>query len=246
MVTNCLDRGDYIGVLSKMRQYQCLPTGDVETWVFDLDNTLYPARYDLFAQIDQRMGRFIARKFGISTSEAKIIQKKYFHAHGTTLRGLMLNHGIEPNAFLSYVHDVDVSVLPTDPRLHRALEGIGGRKFVFTNASAAHAWRVLERVGIANHFADVFDIFTAEFVPKPTPCVYDRLIRHCDFDPAKAAMIDDIARNLRPAADRGMLTVWVSNGDPTAPVENDVDYVDHVTGDVAGWLSDVRVGTHQS
>ena len=187
------------------------------------------------------MGRFIARQLGISNRAARTMQKAYFHAHGTTLRGLMLNHGIEPGDFLSYVHDIDVSVLPADHRLDRALERIGGRKLVFTNASAAHATRVLERLGIAHHFADIFDIVTAGYVPKPEPGVYDALIRRCGFDPARAAMVDDIARNLKPAAERGMATVWISNGDLDAPREEGMEehgggYVDHVTDDIAGWL----------
>ncbi len=210
----------------------------IETWFFDLDNTLYPARYNLFTQVEQRMGVFIARRFGLSLPQARALQKTYFRDYGTTLRGLMIKDGLEPNAFLDYVHDVDVTAIPRDERLSQALEALAGTKIVFTNATTAHARRVLERLGIAHHFGDVFDIFAAEFVPKPMPEVYDALIRRYRIDPTTSLMVDDIARNLLPAAVRGMVTVWIRTSNPWA--REGSDDIAYVTDDLAGWLSEYR------
>ncbi len=219
------------------RRVRGLPDTPAQVWIFDLDNTLYPADCNLFAQIDARMGRFIAARFGLEPAEAKALQKRFFQDHGTTLRGLMLEHAVPPEEFLAYVHDIDLSPVRPAPGLDRALDGLPGRKLVFTNGSVEHAERVLSRLGVARHFEAVFDIRAADFRPKPDPEPYLRLVRRFGVEPRAAAMIEDIARNLEPAAALGMTTVWVPNesewsraGDVTP------DYVHHVAEDLVLWL----------
>ena len=213
----------------------------VETWVFDLDNTLYPATSSLFPQIDVRMRRFIAERFKMDLDEAFALQKRYYREFGTTLRGLMLVHGMEPAAFLDYVHDIDHSVLDAAPALDAALGALPGRKLIFTNGSERHAEKVLARLGIADRFSGIFDIAAADFVPKPQPECYVGMIRRFAFDPRAAAMVEDIHRNLKPAADAGMTTVWVRQDDhPDAKVvmqdDSDLSHVHHVVDDLVGWL----------
>ena len=148
----------------------------VDTWVFDLDNTLYPASCRLFDQIDVKMGEFVSRLLGIEFAEAKRRQKELFYRHGTTLRGLMVEHGVPPDGFLDYVHDIDHSPVAASPRLDEALHGLPGRKLIFTNGTVAHAEKVLARLGVGRHFGDIFDIFHSDFIPKPQIEPYRKFI----------------------------------------------------------------------
>ena len=148
----------------------------VEAWVFDLDNTLYPADCNLFAEIDTRMGDFIAERFGVSQEEAQRMRKTYYYEYGTTLAGLMRLHNVPPNAFLDYVHDIDLSVIAPAPDLRDALDALPGRKFVFTNGSRRHAESVIARLGIDGQFDDLYDIHASEFVPKPERAAYERFL----------------------------------------------------------------------
>src|SRR5215470_11101633 len=138
----------------------------VTDWVFDLDNTLYPARCNLFAQVDRRIGLFIEGLLGLEQGPARELQKRYFREHGTTLRGLMTHHGIDPRAFLDFVHEIDLAPVPPSPALDAALAALPGRKFIFTNGSVAHADRVMGRLGVAHHFEGIFDIVAADYLPK--------------------------------------------------------------------------------
>jgi len=162
----------------------------VAVWVFDLDNTLYPASCDLFAQIDRRMTAFIADFLGLADDQARALRKRYYRDHGTTLRGLMDNHHLDPGRFLDYVHDIDHSPVPPNPALARALDRLDARKVVFTNASRAHAERVLRRLGVADRFEAVFDIVAADYVPKPDPAPYRRLLERHAIDPRHAAVAE--------------------------------------------------------
>ncbi len=209
-------------------------------WVFDLDNTLYPASCSLFPQIDVRMRQFIAEALGLDLDAAYKLQKQYYHLYGTTLRGLMMVHGIEPAEFLAYVHDIDHSVLQPSPALDRALTRLPGRKLIFTNGSEHHAVSVLDRLGITRHFQGIFDIQAADYVPKPNAEAYAALLKRHDVAPDLAAMFEDIPRNLAPAAAIGMTTVLVEeDGHPHWGEAGDADlsHVDHVTTDLAGWLN---------
>ena len=208
----------------------------VETWVFDLDNTIYPARYNLFDLVDVRIGAFIANLLGLEPVAARRLQKDYFHHHGTTLRGLMLHHGVDPDVFLDYVHDIEVDRLPPSPELDAALDRLAGRKLIYTNGSVAHAEKVLERLGVARHFDGIFDIAAGDYLPKPEPAPYRTFIERFDIEPKAAAMVEDIARNLEPAAALGMTTIWVRTDSDWGGEGSGADYVHHVIDDLAGWL----------
>lgn len=219
-----------------------LGLGHVEAWVFDLDNTLYPASSSLFPQIDVRMRGFIADRLGMPLDEAFQLQKRYYREFGTTLRGLMLVHGIEPDEFLAYVHDIDHSVLAAAPLLDRALERLPGRKLIFTNGSERHAERVVERLGIGRHFEAVFDIAAARYIPKPQPETYAMMVGRFGIDPRVSAMVEDIHRNLVPADAIGMTTVWVREDHHpdflvAAQDDGDLRHVHHITDDLVAWLA---------
>jgi putative hydrolase of the HAD superfamily len=215
------------------------PWDRIAVWVFDLDNTLYPAACKLFDQVDRRMGAFIAEEFDLDADTARRMQKRYFHEDGTTLRGLMRHHGTDPTRFLDYVHEIDLTAMPADPLLEAALGRLPGRKLVFTNGSAAHADRVLGKLGIAEHFEAVVDIVASDYVPKPEPAAYDRLVERFSIDPSRAVMVEDIAANLEPAHRLGMTTVWLRHADDWAHRPVDHPFVDHVIADLPAWLADL-------
>ncbi|HYG86429.1 MAG TPA: pyrimidine 5'-nucleotidase [Azospirillum sp.] len=216
---------------------------DIGVWIFDLDNTLYPASCNLFAQVDRRIGSFIAEHFGIPYDEARAMQKRFFREHGTTLRGLMVEHDVEPEPFLEYVHAIDVTPVAPSPALDRALEKLPGRKVIYTNGSVRHANNVTDRLGITHHFDTVFGITEADYIPKPDPRPYVALVERHAIDPRRACMVEDIARNLVPAHAMGMTTVWVrSEADWARPDAGGVGtgtHIDHVADDLIAWLEGV-------
>ncbi len=217
-----------------------------EAWVFDLDNTLYPAKSNLFGQIDVRIRDYLAKLLDLTPEAANEVQKDYYRRYGTTLRGLMDEKGIEPDDFLDYVHDIDHSVLEPDPDLGAALARLPGKKFIFTNGSRAHAERTVERLGIGEHFSDMFDIVASGLVPKPTREAYDLFIDRTGVSPARAAMFEDLSRNLAVPHQLGMHTVlivphrtrevfreaWELEGD-------DAPHVEFVTDDLTGFVNAV-------
>jgi putative hydrolase of the HAD superfamily len=211
---------------------------NIDSWVFDLDNTLYPASTNLFAQIDQRIKAFIAQALNLGLDEAFALQKKYYHEHGTSLRGLMIHHGVEPDVFLDYVHDIDHSVLPANPALEAALSRLPGRKLVYTNGSTYHAEQTLKRLGIDAHFAEIFDIKASRYVPKPDPGAYAEFIAKHVIAPARAAMFEDLPRNLKPAVDMGMTAVWVRHPETRLLPGEGTDHCHYVTDDLTAWLGD--------
>jgi putative hydrolase of the HAD superfamily len=220
----------------------------VENWVFDLDNTLYPADCHLFSQIDARMTDFIRMTTGAPHEEARRLQKHYYVKYGTTLSGMMAEHRIAPDDFLAYVHDIDFSVVPPDPAMRAAIEALPGRRYVFTNGSVAHATRVLERIGIDGLFDDIFDIRAAAWTPKPHRVTYERFLGATRVKPNEAAMFEDLAHNLEAAHALGMTTVLVASDArwfddepddkrPARPGETAPGHVHHVTDNLAGFLS---------
>jgi putative hydrolase of the HAD superfamily len=211
----------------------------IDTWIFDLDNTLYPASCNLFDQIHRRMGEFIAGLLGVDLEEAKRLQKIYFREHGTTLRGLMTVHGIDPAAFLDHVHRIDLSPVPRDAALVAALAALPGRKLVFTNGTVRHAENILSHLGIAGHFAGIFDIAACGYVPKPDPAGYAELVRRHAIDPSRAVMIEDMAKNLAPAAALGMTTVWLRGTIDWALEGAEADYVHHVAEALTPFLAEL-------
>ncbi|HEY7978321.1 MAG TPA: pyrimidine 5'-nucleotidase [Rhizomicrobium sp.] len=218
----------------------------IRNWIFDLDNTLYPSSCDLFGQIDEKMALYTQRLLGITLAEARKLQKEYYHAHGTTLNGLMRVNGVDAEDYLAYVHDIDLSVLTPEPALQDALAKLPGRKFIFTNGCTNHAGRVLDRLGIAGHFDDVWDIRTIGFQPKPDAAAYRTVLAHAGSDGRDAAMFEDITRNLVEAKELGMTTVWLKNGSdwsrqgPSQPVAQP-HHIDYETDDLAAFLQSIRV-----
>ena len=208
-----------------------------DVWVFDLDNTLYPADCDLFPQIDVLMGRYIGELLNVDAIEAKRIQKDYFVRYGTTLRGLMVQHGIDPHHFMDFVHAVDLSPIPKAPDLDALIQQLPGRKLIYTNGSHAHAERVLDHLGLRGGFDGIFDVADAGFLPKPEKESYEHFIDHFDFDPGKAMMIDDMARNLVPAYQMGMRTVWIRTDSHWGEIDHCDKHIDHETDDLAALLS---------
>ena len=180
----------------------------VDTWIFDLDNTLYAAHFRLFDQIDVRMTTFIAEALGLPAGEANALRAEYWRVHGTTLNGLMQEHGMGAEAFLDYVHDIDLSVIPPAPALADAIEALPGRKIVHTNGSRLHAERVTERLGVASCFEGMFGIEDSDLIPKPARAAYERVAALGAVDPGRAAMLEDTARNLIEPHKMGMRTVW--------------------------------------
>ena len=218
----------------------------VDAWVFDLDNTLYPRHVNLFSQVDTRIRAYVARLLNLPPEEAQRVQKDYYQRYGTTLRGLMEEHGIAPDDFLEYVHDIDHSPVMADPRLGAAIEALPGRKFIFTNGSRAHAEKVAERLGITRHFEQIFDIVSSELLPKPNRETYDRFISFTGVEPKSAAMFEDLARNLVVPRALGMVTtLLVPTGARAVLTEDwelegrDAPHIDFVTEDLTAFLEEV-------
>lgn len=207
----------------------------VRTWIFDLDNTLYPASANLFPQIDARISRYIAEKLALPLDQAYALQKRYFHEKGTTLAGLMAEHGVDPHDYLAFVHDVEMDVLEHDAPLAAAIARLPGRKLIFTNGDAPYARRVLGKLGLGEAFEAIHDIHATDYVPKPQPSIYRGLCAAYDIDPRTALFVEDMARNLAPAKAIGMTTVWVNNGSEQGPGPA-ADYIDFTITHLAEWL----------
>ncbi len=221
-----------------------IPTEAIDAWVFDLDNTLYnPRRSDLMPQMHVRMQEFIMREFNVDLDEADRRRQFYFERYGTTLRGLMDHHGMSPERFLPYCHELDLSGIGHDKPLDAALAALPGRKLVYTNATHAHAAAVLERLGVAQHFEGVFDIADADYMPKPHIQSYDIFLRRFGVRPERAAMFEDTAKNLKPAHDLGMRTVWMRNDRPSAqPEPDDTAHIHHVADELAEFIGEIVGG----
>ncbi|MDF7777614.1 pyrimidine 5'-nucleotidase [Sphingomonas sp. AOB5] len=211
----------------------------IRNWIFDLDNTLYPASANLFALIDARIGDYVARLLNVDAVEARRIQKGYFHAHGTTLSGLMAEHDVDPHHYLGDVHDVDMAVLERNEMLIAALARLPGRKLIFTNGDAPYAAKVLDRLGLGDTFEAIHDVHATSYRPKPDPVAYHGLLDAYGLDPHESLFVEDMARNLRPAKAIGMTTVWIDNGSEQAPGDEDRSYIDHITTDIGQWLFDI-------
>ena len=220
--------------------------GHVETWVFDLDNTLYPHHLNLWQQVDERIRDYIARYLKITAEEAFRLQKDYYKRYGTSMRGLMTEHGMEPDDFLDFVHQIDHSPLTPNAALGAAIEVLPGRKLILTNGTRRHADAVLARLELDRHFDDVFDIVAAELEPKPSPKTYDRFLKAHNVDAARTAMFEDLARNLVVPHALGMTTVLVMPEHTREVFREDWElegreapHVDHVTDDLVGFLEAV-------
>ena len=211
---------------------------DAKVWLFDLDNTLYHHQYDLFCGVSSNMTKFIMERFSLSYDAALARQKDYFRAHGTTLRGLMLHHDVDPEEFLEYAHDIDYSVLPPNPALNAALQKLPARKIIFTNGTTKHARAVTAQLGIAENFTEFFDIADADYIPKPEAETYQKLIGRYGIEPKKAIMVEDMAVNLRYPKELGMQTVLIETDEEWAqPDANTSHCIDYRTDDLTTWLA---------
>ena len=215
----------------------------IDTWVFDLDNTLYPHHVNLWQQVDARIGAFVANFLNVPAEDARRIQKDYYRRYGTTMRGMMTEHGVRADDYLAYVHQIDHSPLEPNPAMGTAIAKLPGRKLILTNGSTDHADKVLARLGLAGHFEAVFDIIAAELEPKPASQTYRRFLTLHEVDPAKSAMFEDLARNLVIPHQLGMITVLVVPDGTRKVVREDwelegrgASHVDHVTDDLTGFL----------
>ncbi len=222
----------------------------VTDWVFDLDNTLYSRHHDLFSQIDWRMTAYVSRLTGLSLEEARLVQKRLYRQHGTTLAGLMAEYSIDPHAYLADVHDIDYSAIPANRELGEAIAALPGRKHIFTNADVPHAERTLGALGFGPVFDAKFDIVAADFAPKPARIAYERFVLSHAVVPTAAAMFEDMPRNLEVPKQMGMVTVLIAPGATGASgIEqweldgHDAAHVDHVTDDLLAFLRTVS-GSH--
>ncbi len=219
------------------------PFTHIDTWVFDLDNTLYPHHVNLWQQVDRRIGEFIGAWLKVGPEEARRIQKDYYRRYGTSMRGMMTEHGVRADDFLAYVHEIDHSPLQPNPAMGAAIAELPGRKLILTNASTDHVDKVLQRLGMDAHFEAVFDIIAADLEPKPAPQTYQKFLGDYRVDPTKAAMFEDLARNLVSPHQLGMTTVLVVPDGSGQVVREDWElegrndpHVDHVTDDLTGFL----------
>jgi putative hydrolase of the HAD superfamily len=212
----------------------------IKYWMFDLDNTLYSGDTKVFDQVDKKMSRFISEKLSVSLEEAKKIQKNYFHEYNTTLNGMIKNHKIDANEFLEFVHDVNLDFLKPDRDLEKQIAKLNGKKIIFTNGSKAHAANVTKRIGIDKLFDGVFDIVESDFIPKPSMEPYKKIIEDYKIEPQYCIFFEDIARNLKPAHELGMKTVWIKNDEPWAAKFSDSDFINYRTSNLAKFLKEIN------
>jgi len=224
----------------------------VHTWIFDLDNTLYPHEARVWPQVDERITAYLMQMFGLDGLSARALQKYFYHRYGTTLRGLIEEHDIDPYDFLDFAHDIDHSAIELNPPLGRAIEAVPGRKLILTNGSRKHAQNVAVKLGIYDHFEDVFDIAASDFVPKPDRRAYEKFLHKHVVEPTQAAMFEDIAKNLVVPHDLGMTTILVvpKTIDPFRdPIEQEAveaPHIDHITNDLASFLKSSAPGASAS
>jgi putative hydrolase of the HAD superfamily len=211
----------------------------IRDWIFDLDNCLYPHDCQLFELIDERMTAYVGRLLDVDPVEARRVQKMHFHGSGTTLAGLMKHHEVDPHHFMADVHDISLDRVARDDRLITAMGRLPGRKFIHTNGSADYAWKVLERLGVAAEVDHLHDIFAADLTPKPELHGYRKLLDQFGIEPAHAVMVEDMVRNLAPAKQLGMTTVWVDNGSERGSHGYEEAIVDVRVMDVGQWLDSI-------
>jgi putative hydrolase of the HAD superfamily len=213
----------------------------IRDWIFDLDNCLYPASAGLFKLVDERMGAYIQRLLSCDPVEARRVQKHHFHTHGTTLAGLMKDHGVDPQDFLGDVHAVAMDRIEPNSHLASSIRRLPGRKIVFTNGDEPYARRVLEAIGLEESFDHLHDIHASNYRPKPDPHGYELLCERLGIEPERGLLVDDMAANLKPAKELGMTTVWVDNGSERG-THGHGDFIDHQIGCVSDWLERILEG----
>ena len=214
---------------------------NIKYWIFDLDNTLYSGQTKVFSEVDKKMSSFISEKFNVDLVEAKKIQKEYFYEYGTTLSGLMKKKNVDPNEFLEFVHDIDISWLPEDKILKEELIKIKDKKYIFSNGSHAHSKNVTIQLGMYGLFDGAFDITDADFVPKPHIAPYRKMIKKFKLDPKQSILIEDIAHNLEQAKNLGMKTCWLENNEAFAKKDADKPYIDYKINSLPSFLQKINI-----
>jgi putative hydrolase of the HAD superfamily len=225
----------------------------IETWVFDLDNTLYPHNVSVWKQVNDLIRGYIANYLNVSEDEATRIRKDYYERYGTSMRGMMAEHNMPHEEYLEAVHRIDHSVIEPNPALGAAIEKLPGRKLIFTNGTKKHADAIVARLGLHGHFEDAFDIVAADLEPKPARQTYEKFLRVHDVAPERAAMFEDLARNLEVPHALGMTTTLVTPPPgfvrPGESVRQDWEnagrdaaFVDYVTDDLTEFLNRVVAG----
>ena len=213
----------------------------IKFWIFDLDNTLYSGKTRVFEQVSKKMTQYVSNKLNVNLDEAKKIQIDYFHKYNTTLNGMIKNHKIDANEFLDFVHDIDIDFLKKDLKLNEELKKLDGKKIIFTNGPRKHALNVTRKIGIDQHFDDIFDIIDSNFVPKPEIEPYKKIVEKHKIDPNLCVFVEDIARNLRPAYEMGMTTVWIKNDEPWAQKFSDSEFVNYKTNNLSEFLRKINL-----
>ena len=213
----------------------------IKYWIFDLDNTLYSGKTRVFEQVSNKMTKYVSEKLSVNLEEAKRIQTSYFHKYNTTLNGLIKHHKINVNDFLDFVHDIDIDFLKKDLKLNKELEKLDGKKIIFTNGSKKHALNVTQRIGIDHHFEDFFDIIDANLIPKPAIEPYKKIVEKHKIVPKLCAFVEDIARNLKPAYEMGMTTIWIENDEPWAKKFSDANFVNFKTNNLSEFLKKINL-----
>ena len=213
----------------------------IKFWIFDLDNTLYSGKTRVFEQVSKKMTQYVSNKLNVNLDKAKKIQIDYFHKYNTTLNGMIKNHKIDANEFLDFVHDIDIDFLKKDLKLNEELKKLDGKKIIFTNGPRKHALNVTQKIGIDQHFDDIFDIIDSNFVPKPEIEPYKKIVEKHKIDPNLCVFVEDIARNLRPAYEMGMTTVWIKNDEPWAQKFSDSEFVNYKTNNLSEFLRKINL-----
>ena len=225
---------------------------NISNWVFDLDNTLYKAECGLFDKVHILMGKFIEERLDLSSGEAQALRSKYYHQYGTTLRGLMIEHQINPDEYLEYVHQINYDVVIPNESLADTIKRLDGKKFIFTNANYGHVEKVLEKLNMKNIFDGCFDISESNYLPKPHKEIYDAFQNKFNLDNTKTAMFEDLHINLKEPYSMGWETIWVTNNleynlnkdvnqqEDIQKIINEKGYISHVTDDLENFLNNLK------
>ena len=214
---------------------------NIKNILFDLDGVLYRDLEAVFGQVSKKMTKYISNKLNLSLEKAKELQTDYFHKYNTSLNGLMIHHDIEPEDFLKYVHDIDLSFMKKDIVLRNELENLKIKKFIFTNGSKEHAKNITKHLGINDLFDGLFDIVDAEFSPKPTAKAFDLMIKKFEINPKETLYIEDIAKNLSIGKERGAITAWLINDEYWGKKESDKEFIDYKIENLSLFLKEIRL-----
>ena len=214
---------------------------NIKNFIFDCDGVLYSDLEKVFGQVSKRMTKYISKKLHLDLEKAKELQTNYFHEYNTSLNGLMINHKINPNEFLKYVHDINLDFLEKDLVLREELSKLEAKKIVFTNGSNAHVFNITKHLGIDDLFHGTFDIVDCGFVPKPAIESYEKLAKKFNINPKETVFIEDIAKNLQPAKKLGMKTVWLINNEYWGKKDSDKEFIDYKIKNVSLFLKEIRL-----